>query len=140
MMISFAWTTLALLCGEKTKTRRSWSDDYAAKFKAGMLVDAYDKSPRIGGLKIGEIEIRCDPLLQRTGNMTENDYKDEGLKWMEENSIYVPARMVGSKRVESMKPREFFEQWKLSDELVYMVMLRLTSITDYGMIVKNRKI
>lgn len=31
-IISFAWTTEALLCGQKSVTRRDWSDNYAAKF------------------------------------------------------------------------------------------------------------
>src|SRR3712207_3360782 len=65
MMISFAWTTPALLAGKKTVTRRDWSDDYARRFRPGLIVDAYDQSPRRGGRKIGTIRIvsvRKEPL------------------------------------------------------------------------------
>ena len=57
MIISFAWTTAALLDGRKTVTRREWSDAHAAKFKPGDLVDAYDRSPRFKGKKVGVIRI-----------------------------------------------------------------------------------
>ncbi len=57
MIISFAWTTPALLAGKKTVTRREWSDKHAAKFKPGDLVDAWDKSPRFKGKKVAVIRI-----------------------------------------------------------------------------------
>lgn len=53
MIISFAMTVNAFLSGSKTVTRRFWKDKYAAKFHAGDIVDAYSKSPRNGGKKIG---------------------------------------------------------------------------------------
>ena len=43
-IISFAWTTEALIQGKKTQTRRFWKDRYAKSFKKGDLIQAYDKN------------------------------------------------------------------------------------------------
>lgn len=65
MILSFAWTTRALLERRKTVTRRRWTPAYAEKFAPGMLVDAYDRNPRFGGVKVAVIRIlsiRREPL------------------------------------------------------------------------------
>jgi hypothetical protein len=81
MIISFAWTTDVFLQGRKTATRRHWDDKYAQRFKPRMIVDAYDKNPRIGGKKIGQIKV-TKIYKQRLGDMTEDDLtKEGGLLW-----------------------------------------------------------
>ena len=52
-IISFAWTTEALLAGIKTCTRRDWNDDYARRFKNGEFCQAFDRNPRAGGKRVG---------------------------------------------------------------------------------------
>ncbi|MBW2053822.1 MAG: ASCH domain-containing protein [Deltaproteobacteria bacterium] len=47
-IVSFAWTTEALLAGRKTVTRRCWNERYAGRFKSGDLVQAYDRNPSGG--------------------------------------------------------------------------------------------
>ena len=111
MIISFAWTTDSFLANAKDMTRRYWKDSHARKFKEGTIVDAYDKLPYRGGEKIGKIKIVKRPYQQRTGEMTEVDYKREGLLWMEQNNVTINGQ----------KPRDFFEKWKKKNDLVWVV-------------------
>lgn len=69
MILSFAWTTDAFLLGDKTVTRRDYDDAYLARYQraaeTGQPQDAYDRTPRSGGKKIGEIVIlsaRREPI------------------------------------------------------------------------------
>ena len=52
-IISFAWTTKPFLDGTKTVTRRLWKNPP----KVGELLQAWDKSPRFHGKRIGTIRI-----------------------------------------------------------------------------------
>lgn len=65
MIISYAWTTEALLRGLKRCSRRDWKDDYAKRFKSGRQYQAYDRNPRVGGERVGIIEMTCDPYKER---------------------------------------------------------------------------
>ncbi len=53
-IISFAWTTQAFLAGTKTVTRRMWKE---CNVKPGDLMQAWDKSPRAKGKRVGTIKI-----------------------------------------------------------------------------------
>jgi len=86
-IISFAWTTEALLAGLKTVTRRFWSDSYAEKFKEGDRVQAWDKSPRFGGCKVAEIRLTCDPYKEKLAAMPEDDVAKEGGLWASKNEF-----------------------------------------------------
>ena len=120
LIISFAWTTAALLAGAKSCTRRNWDDDYAWKFKAGMDVQGYDRGPRVGGRQVAIVRLIAAPYLERTGVMPERDYASEGLLWMEKKGI----------KIRGMEPREFWEKWKAADELVYVVRFQLMSVVS----------
>ena len=80
MLISFALTVNSLIAGEKTVTRRRWDDEYARKFRAGMIVDAYDKLPYAGGKRIGKVRLAHDPYKQLLGDMTDEHFEREGVK------------------------------------------------------------
>jgi hypothetical protein len=84
VIISFAWTTPALLAGEKTMTRRKWSAQHAAHFKSGMLVDAWDRSPRTGkGRKVATIRLTRDPYLEvLDGPIPSEVYRREGFAYL----------------------------------------------------------
>jgi hypothetical protein len=86
VIISFAWTTPALLAGQKSQTRRDWTAEHAAKFNAGQLVDAWNRSPRAGrasgARKVATIRLTTAPYRQRLGSMTNDDYAREGFRWM----------------------------------------------------------
>src|SRR5262249_47229979 len=67
MIISFAWTTDALLDGRKTVTRRDWPDSHAIKFPVGHVAIAYNKQPMFGGVPVARIRIvsvRREPLAK----------------------------------------------------------------------------
>jgi hypothetical protein len=110
-IISFAWTTPALLAGRKKVTRREWSKDYAQRFKAGDLVAAYDKNPRNGGKQIATIRLTHDPYLERTDQMPGSDYEDEGLKYFEEQGLLFRG----------MTPQTFWRNWKAAKTLVWVI-------------------
>lgn len=118
-IISFAWTTPALLAGRKTCTRRDWNADYARRFKSGELVQAYDKNPRAGGKKVGIIRLVGEPYYSDI--MPEDDYDAEGLAWMEEQDLMVPVEDVKSKKKLPMHPRRFWEAWKTQNYKLWII-------------------
>jgi hypothetical protein len=86
MIISFAWTTGAFLAGIKTETRRFWDDKYMERFWSAVqndngLCQAWDRSPRFKGKRIGTIFITQKPERQKLELMTDQDEKNEGGLW-----------------------------------------------------------
>ena len=79
LIISFAKTTPALLAGIKTVTRRFWTAGHAAKFRKGMKVQAWDKSPRYHGKQVGVIRLTEKPYLEPLRKMPEEDVAAEGV-------------------------------------------------------------
>ncbi len=116
MIISFAWTTEAVLAGRKKRTRRYWSIEYAKRFALGSTHQGYNRLPRVGGNQIGVLTITQIPHMQQTTSMTEEDYELEGLKYMEEVGLYIPVRTIDGKKVPPMHPRRFFEAWKEAND------------------------
>jgi len=80
-----------------------------------MDVQGWDRGPRVGGRQVAVVRLTAAPYLERTSQAPDRDYKAEGLLWMEEKGI----------KVRGMEPREFWEQWKAADELVYVVRFQL---------------
>jgi hypothetical protein len=86
MIISLAWTTPPFLSGTKTVTRRDWSDRTFAQWcKAWddhrLVHDAYDKSPRSKGKKVGTFMMIARPYRERLGDFPESDLAAEGGLW-----------------------------------------------------------
>lgn len=81
--ISFAWTTPALISGNKTCTRRDWDPDYAARFRKGDEVIAYDKSPRQGGKPIARLRLTDDVRLEPDADAPDSDWIAEGFQWFQ---------------------------------------------------------
>lgn len=87
MIISFAYTTDALLAGQKTVTRRDWAPSHAAKFYPGLVVDAWSRNPRVpGARKVAEIQIvsvRLEPvqLLLDNPDYAASEVRAEGDLW-----------------------------------------------------------
>lgn len=74
MIVSFAWTTDALLRRWKTVTRRTWAESHAARFRPGVIFDAWDRVPFQGGKKIATcrvVSIRKERLRLL---LEDNDY------------------------------------------------------------------
>lgn len=89
MIISFAWTTQALIDGVKTVTRRMWKKSHAKKFYEGQIVDAYDKLPHAGGKKVATIRITRQPYVQVLEDMPDDHFEREGgtLYWKDKNDF-----------------------------------------------------
>lgn len=117
-IISFAWTSPALLALEKSRTRRAWNDAYASRFKVGDLVQAWDRSPRFGGKQIAIIQVmglKKENLLL----MSENDYVLEGFAYFEKNGL----------KIRGQDPRVAFDEWKQEGGDLYVLDFRVVSIT-----------
>ena len=111
MIISFAWTTPALLAGRKTCTRRLWSErTYWSLVKAWhrrqRLHQAWDKSPLAGGRQVGWIRLTCKPYRQRLADMPESDLEAEGFPWA---SLDEFIALFGSAELEPVVIRFDFE-------------------------------
>lgn len=111
VIISFAWTTQAFLAGRKTCTRRRWNPEYARRFKAGQAHDAFDRSPRFGGKRIGALRLTCDPYQETTDQMPSSDFEREGLQYLVEQGL----------TIDGIHPRLFWDAWKTSKETVWVV-------------------
>lgn len=95
MILSFAWTTPALLSGHKTMTRRDWTHAHAAKFTVGRLVDAWDRSPRTGkGRKVATIRITREPHMEWSSDLTEYDVEREGFNWLRAHGEWVQVEQI----------------------------------------------
>ena len=95
MIISFGWTTPALLAGAKTMTRREWRNSHAAKFKAGMLIDAWNTSPRnVKGNphKVATIRLTHDAELIRRNDLVPEDWVAEGFDYLTDHGLMVGDR------------------------------------------------
>lgn len=118
MIISFAWTTPALLAGAKTMTRREWSAEHAARFTVGMLVDAWDRSPRTGkGRKVATIRIMREPRRESTFTISREDYRREGFTWLQDHGYHGQVEAV--LRSWALEPREvWIVEFKLVEVLL----------------------
>ena len=112
MIISFAWTTPALLAGAKTMTRREWLAAHGSRFHAADLVDAYDHSPRAHGKKVATIRLTRAPYQAWSTDLTEEDYDREGFNWLKAHGLW---QEVG----------EVVEAWARERRLLYVVEFEL---------------
>ncbi|MCK9496149.1 MAG: hypothetical protein M0R75_11730 [Dehalococcoidia bacterium] len=89
--ISFGWTTLPLLAGEKTVTRREWKDTYATQWWVGTRFYMLDKDYRYGGVRLGIGEITATPSKELACDAPAEDYAREGFEWFERHPEAIPA-------------------------------------------------
>lgn len=117
-IISFAHTTPALLAGAKTVTRREWTDRHAAGFKAGDLVQAWDRSPRVKGAKrVGTIRLTADPVAESSADFSMADWCPEGFGWLQQNGAADVVRGIVDDWVENPRP-------------LYVVRFELVEVTE----------
>lgn len=87
MILSFAWTTGALLSGKKTCTRRVWSErtgkSWVNAYNGDRLIhSAWNKMPFCrGAKKIADIRLTKGPYQERLTDMPQSDLADEGGLW-----------------------------------------------------------
>lgn len=82
-IISFAKTVDEFLSGKKRDTRRDWSKAHTEMWqhlydKGHRVHYAYDKSPRNGGKKIGELILTSRPFRAQLCGMDSEDLLREG--------------------------------------------------------------
>lgn len=121
MIISFGWTTPALLAGQKTVTRRDWAPSHAAKFHAGMVVDAWNTSPRnVKGnpRKVATIRLTADPYLEATNLVPREDWDAEGFEYLTKKGL----------RVDGLDPIIWWDLWHLAPTEVYVVRFELVEL------------
>jgi len=82
-IMSFAWTTEALLASAKTETRRDWKNGYAHKFHRGDLVAAYNRNPKFRGEQVATILLIEDPVRESLLDpLPAGAWEAEGIPWL----------------------------------------------------------
>lgn len=120
-IISFAWTTPALVAGVKTCTRRAWAPQYARHIHAGDLMTAYDRNPRAHGIPVATIKITADPYLEQTRDAPPEDFEREGFRWLAEHGF----------TVDGLTPDDLWAIWhsRANSSLMYVVRFELVEVT-----------
>jgi len=110
-IISFAWTTAALLAGQKTCTRRKWDDGYASNFWERDYIQAYDRSPRYGGKRVAVIQLTCKPYKEALCHVPDSDWYTEGFEYLTN---------IGAK-VNGIAPQQLWEEWKRTKAKIWVI-------------------
>lgn len=124
MIISFAWTTPALVMGYKTVTRRDWSPSHAAKFKAGMVLDAWNYSPRVVSRnphKVATIRLTCDPYLELSSVIPDKDWYAEGFEYAMEHELRFERKTTA---------REVWDFWKANPHYQWVVRFEVVEVVE----------
>jgi len=123
-IISFAWTTPALLARQKSVTRRDWKYDYAKTFKAGENLQAWNKNPRLKhyprfmARKVGEIQLREDPYLEPLAEVPLADWVEEGFEYLQSHGY----------KIDGIAPIDLWNGWKISDESRWVNRFEIVSL------------
>lgn len=134
MIVAFDWTSRALIAGHKWVTRRDWSQSHRAKFHAGDIVAAWDKSPRAGGKPIATIALTESPSIELTNTMTNADYVGEGFAYLMRYPGETPECRAQALRIASP---ENFTAWKFRRSPVTVVRFKLVSVLPAGIALLN---
>jgi hypothetical protein len=125
VIIAFAWTTPALLAGQKTVTRRDWSRTHAervaAAFRRGETFDAYDKSPRFKGRKVATIRLTREPYIEMSNEIPDADWYGEGFEF---------AMAHGLKFENKVSAREVWDFWQSSPHPQWVVRFEVVSLEE----------
>lgn len=119
-IISFAWTTPAILARRKTCTRRDWNDRYAQSFQAGEMLAGYNRSQRYGGHQICVISLTQKPYREPLRNVPDSDWEAEGFAYLTE---------IGAK-VNGMTPQELWDVWKQTWDPEWVVRFEIVELTE----------
>ena len=131
MTISFAWTTPAVVIGQKCVTRRDWKAQTIRQFEGavltGALVDAWDKSPRFGGKPFGKIRIIEVVAKEDSRTIPEPAWEEEG--------FHVLTRL-GAK-IGKSSPIDVWNFWRTENDVPQTVVrFELVELNDHGRQVK----
>ncbi len=126
-IISFAWTSPALVAGEKTVTRREWQPNHASRFQPGDLVAAYDRQPRFGGKQIATIRI-VSVTWERFQDMPDSDYAGEGFEYLAAHPELLPKS--GPYSDAYMVSRSRFAEWQESPDGSWVIRFELVEVVN----------
>lgn len=124
MIITFAWTTPALLAGAKTVTRRLWTDDYARKFHVGDMVQAYDRNPRQYGQCVAVLQIES-VTYEADADAPDSDYEAEGFAWLAEHPEEYPKSRAAELRV--TVTRHAYNVWRQAGGSQWVIRFKVIS-------------
>lgn len=127
-ILSFAYTTPPLVAGAKTVTRREWDDEYAAQFRAGQLVAAYDRSPRFRGRQVAVIRLTAAPTYEPNAAMPDSDYAAEGFEWLHAHPEALPKTLWGKPCTLDDFSRDGFERWRRNGGSMWVVRFELVQV------------
>jgi hypothetical protein len=136
-IISFAHTVPALLAGAKTCTRREWSDDYGSRFRAGELVSAFDRSPRIHGRRIGVVRLTEQPRREPLAMMPDTDYQAEGFEWMTRHPDTWPKSLWGEPFEPGCLTPEWFARCQSEDRSDWVIRFELVELDPEGFLAQR---
>jgi hypothetical protein len=127
MILSFAWTTPAVVLGKKDTTRRDWSPKtiaMARKIMAqGGTFDAWDKSPRFGGKPIGTVRILELIENEDSKMLAESEWEREGFHVLQALNARIGKRGA----------IEVWQFWKHDNETPQTVLrFEVLSLNAYG--------
>lgn len=143
-LIAFDWTTPALVTGNKTVTRRNrseWTMEYASRFYAGEVLQAFDVSPRHGGAPVGSIRLTEKPYTQWLRDTPDSDYQAEGLEWLLAHPDVLSKIIDGNPREAWLRTsctRAGFDRWRQSGGVVWVVRFELAALTEHGDALKEQ--
>ena len=119
-IISFAETTPALLAGAKTVTRREWTEKHARSFKAGELVQAWSKGPRVKGAKrVGTIRLTATPYQEMSDCVPFEDYDAEGFTYLADHGLTLFGGLT---------TREVWVTWRMDPHPLWVVRFELVEV------------
>ena len=116
----------AFVARRKRVTRRQWTSDYAESIRAAERMQVWDRSPRFGGQKIGELQVIIAPYRQPIAEMPDQDYEAEGLYFLDDHPGLVPAHYQID-----------FRRWRRSGGVYWVVPFEITSVERSAMIRLN---
>lgn len=117
-------------------TRRDWTGHYASGFRAGDLVQAWDKSPRNGGHRVATIRLTDDPVHESTAGMFRADYHAEGFAWMNKHIerraevVNALAKQLGLPKVWSADFASLFNAWIDAEKWLWVVRFELVEVAS----------
>lgn len=132
-IISFGWTTPALVAGAKTCTRRDWKARYAESFRPGEIVTAYSKNPRAHGHPVARIAIESvSPQRVPMLDAPLSDYAREGFEWFDEHPAHREPAMraiaQGFGLHAGTTMLDLWREWVLSGDSLYVVRFHLEEV------------
>jgi hypothetical protein len=86
------------------------------RFKVGKIVQAYNKSARVGGVRVAFIRI-LELKKESIALMPDSDYEKEGFKYMEERGLPIWDK----------DPKEAFQEWRQAGGDYWVVDFELLS-------------